>query len=163
MRTIPLRPIAADWTCQRDGACCRLTAAVVMTPAERVLLLARRPDLADRFVPAAAGFVVLLARPCPLLAVDEAGRAVCTVYEVRPYNCRRFMCGRPDPSSEPYEEGPDGECLNLVDRVAQSRVTRRAYALLQRKAQRWAMRHGWNAEAPDGSPYGTAHTRKEDC
>jgi Fe-S-cluster containining protein len=143
MRTIPLRPIAADWTCQRDGACCRLTAAVVMTPAERELLLARRPDLATRFIAAADGFVALQARPCPLLEQDDQSRAVCTVYEVRPYSCRRFGCYRPDPAREPYEEGPDGECLNLVDRVLQSRDVRRAYALQQRKAQRWALRHGW--------------------
>lgn len=143
MMTIPLRPIVAEWTCQRDGACCRLTAAVVMTPAERDLLLARRPDLADRFIAAADGFVALQARPCPLLETDAAGRAVCTVYDVRPYSCRRFGCYRPDPAREPYEEGPDGECVNLVDRVMQSRDVRRAYALQQRKAQRWALRHGW--------------------
>lgn len=143
MRTLPLRPIAADWTCQRDGACCRRPAAVVMTPAERELLLARRPDLADRFSPAQPGFVQLLARPCPLLETDAAGRAVCTVYDVRPYSCRRFGCYRPDPATEPYEEGPDGECRNLVDRVQQSRDVRRAYALQQRKSQRWALRHGW--------------------
>lgn len=143
MRTLPLRPIAAEWHCQREGSCCRLTRAVVMTPAERDLLLARRPDLADRFVAAADGFVALLARPCPLLAVDAEGRAACTVYEVRPYSCRRFGCYRPDPTIEPYEEGPDGECRNLVDRVMQSREVRRAYALQQRKSQRWALRQGW--------------------
>jgi Fe-S-cluster containining protein len=143
MRAIPLRPIAADWTCQRDGACCRFPAAVVMTPAERDLLLARRPDLADRFVPHTPGYVQLRARPCPLLETDAAGRAACTVYDVRPYSCRRFGCYRPDPASEAYEEGPDGECRNLVDRVMQSRDVRRAYALQQRKAQRWALRHGW--------------------
>jgi Fe-S-cluster containining protein len=143
VNTIPLRPIAAHWTCQRDGACCRLTAAVVMTPAERDLLLARRPDIADRFTVASDGFVQLQARPCPLLATDDRGRAACTVHEVRPYSCRRFCCYRPDPASEPYEEGPDGECRNLVDRVSQSRDVRRAYALNQRRAQRWADRHGW--------------------
>lgn len=145
MATIPLRPIVAEWTCQRDGACCRLTAAVVMTPAERDLLLARRPDLAERFGAAADGFVALQARPCPLLETDAAGRAVCTVYDVRPYSCRRFGCYRPDPAQEPYEEGPDGECRNVVDRVMQSRDVRRAYALQQRKAQRWALRYGWTS------------------
>jgi Fe-S-cluster containining protein len=143
--TIPLRPIAADWHCGREGSCCRLPPAVVMTPAERDLLLARRPDLADRFGAAADGFVALRARPCPLLATDAEGRAVCTVYDVRPYNCRRFMCYRPDPTTEPYEEGPDGECRNLVERVMQSRDVRRAYALHQRKSQRWALRHGWTS------------------
>jgi len=145
MRAIPLRPIAADWHCQREGSCCRLTPAVVMTPAERDLLLARRPDLTTRFRSAQPGFVQLQARPCPLLAQDAAGRAVCTVYEVRPYACRRFGCYRPDAASEPYEQGPDGECRNLVDRVFQSRDVRRAYALQQRKAQRWALRHGWTS------------------
>ena len=148
MRTVPLRPIAADWTCQRDGACCRQPAAVVMTPAERDLLLARRPDLATRFTDRPDGGVALQARPCPLLATDAHGRAVCTVYDVRPYNCRRFGCYRPDPATEPYEEGPDGECLNLVERVLQSRAVRRDYAQHQRRAQRWADRHGWTRDLP---------------
>ena len=116
-----------------------------MTPAERERLLARRPDLASRFRVQPDGFVALAARPCPLLATDDAGRAVCTVYDVRPYSCRRFGCYRPDPAQEPYEEGPDGECRNLVDRVMQSRDVRRAYALQQRKAQRWALRHWWTS------------------
>lgn len=143
MRAIPLRPIAAEWTCDRSGDCCTRTRAVVMTPAERDLLLARRPDIAVRFTAAPDGFVQLAARPCPLLERDAEGRAVCTVYDVRPYSCRRFGCYRPDAASEPYEEGPDGECRNLVDRVMQSRDVRRAYALQQRKSQRWALRHGW--------------------
>lgn len=115
----------------------------MMTPAERDLILARRPDLVDRFVAAPESFVQLQARPCPLLATDAEGKAVCTVYDVRPYSCRRFGCYRPDPATEPYEEGPDGECRNLVDRVYQSRAVRRAYALVQRRAQRWALRMGW--------------------
>jgi hypothetical protein len=144
MRAIPLRPIAADWTCQRDGACCRHPAAVVMTPAERDLLLARRPDLADRFVAAQPGFVQLRARPCPLLEADAGGRAICTVYDVRPYSCRRFICGRADVTTEPYEEDPHtGACVNFTDRIFQSRPFRRFYAHHQRKSQRWALRHGW--------------------
>jgi len=142
-RIIPLRAIAAEWRCQRDGACCRLFAAVTMTPAERDLLVARRPDLGARFTARADGFVDLAARPCPLLATDAKGLAVCTVYDVRPYNCRRFGCYRPHPATEPFEQGLAGECLNLIDRIRHSRAVRRAYAHTQRRAQRWADRHGW--------------------
>lgn len=117
-----------------------------MTPAERARLLERRPDLAERFTLAPNGLVALTAAPCPLLDFDETGRSVCTVHDVRPYNCRRFFCGRPDPAREPFEPTPDGfGCENVAARVRESRPFRRALALVQRKAQRWALAHGWEA------------------
>jgi Fe-S-cluster containining protein len=151
MRTIPLRPIAVPWTCARSGDCCHETPNVLMTPEERDLLVARRPDLAVRFGTLGV-FVVLPARPCPLLATDGQGRSTCTVHDIRPYNCRRFGCYRPDPTTEIFEPEPldldKGRlgCANLSDRIARSRDVRRAYALQQRKAQRWAMRMGWKSE-----------------
>jgi Fe-S-cluster containining protein len=121
-----------------------------MTTQERDLLLARRPDLANRF-DAFGTFVALRANPCPLLTQDGQGLATCTVHDIRPYNCRRFGCYRPDPEKEPYEpESFDLHrarlgCANLSDRIAQSRPVRRDYARRQRKAQRWALQHGWTA------------------
>lgn len=86
---------------------------------------------------ATMGFVELRAQPCPLLADDGK----CSVYEVRPFNCRRFMCGRI--GDEPWESNPDGSCQNLTSRLAQSRPFRRFYALVQRRTSRWALAHGW--------------------
>ena len=99
------------------------------------------------FHPVDDRFVFLRGHPCPLLSTDGA-LAVCTVWPVRPYNCRRFGCFRPDPPSEPFEPEPlDLErgrlgCGNLSDRLT-NRQVRRAYALMQRRAQRWALAHGW--------------------
>lgn len=138
------RAIEVPWACRRTGECCRRVERVVMTPAERDELVRRRPGIAWRFVADVPGFVALLARPCPLLATDQAGLAVCTVHDVRPYNCRRFACGRVDVKTEPFEATPDTwGCRNLADRIAQSRPFRRFYARLQRRAQRWAVAHGW--------------------
>lgn len=83
-------------------------------------------------------FVRLLAHPCPLLASDEQGQAVCTVHAVRPYNCRRWGCFRDDCS-----EAVDMRVIPV--HVLKSRELRRQYARLQRKAQGWAMAHGWES------------------
>lgn len=142
------RPVVVPWVCQRSGDCCTSVDRVVMTPAERDLLIARRPDIVSRFEDWETGFVALRAAPCPLLGFID-GRALCTVHDIRPYNCRRFLCGRTDITTEAYEPEPwnplQGQlgCRNLSDRIRQSRAFRRFYALIQRRAQRWAVAHGW--------------------
>lgn len=129
-----------------------------MTPDECALLLARRPDLTTRFVAESPDVVALLpiygTRQCPLLAF-EGGLATCTVHDIRPLNCRRFWCGRPDPATEPFEDDPPGRpesvqgCKNLTDRVLQSRPFRREMAQRQRKAMRdWGLKHGWRDDLP---------------
>jgi Fe-S-cluster containining protein len=137
-----LLPIVKNWECCQSAACCRWPAAVRMTTEEMDAIL----DVADRrlcdsedFLPTDEGWWELQAAPCPLLVDNQ-----CSVYAVRPYVCRRFQCHREvgeafDPS------GPLG-CKNLSDRLEQSRVTRRAYALNQRKAARWGLAHGWKGD-----------------
>lgn len=152
------RPVVKDWHCCRSGDCCRSVSAIVMTPEEAEVLKAVRPELTFYSFPDNR-FVYLTGLPCPLLQVDAKWRALCSEYERRPYNCRRFGCFRPDPRVEPYEpEAVDYErgrlgCANLSDRLV-SRQVRREYATLQRKGQRWALRHGWSqqdAPTPVGS------------
>lgn len=118
------------WTCQREGSCCTQPGEVVMTHAERSeieravpsgVVLSFAPHDDPRFVRLAAG-------PCPLY--DAQGHT-CTVYEVRPYNCRRFACMRTD-YTQPYTVGP------------QTRQDRRQLVVIQRHAQRWARSHGWD-------------------
>lgn len=134
-------PMLATWTCQRSGDCCEQPAEVVMTHAERaeieraattgvVLRFARHAD---------ARFVRLLAHPCPLLARDERGRAVCTVYAVRPYACRRFACGRCDVTTERFEH------VQVPARARTDRAFRRQLVVMQRRAQPWARAHEWPA------------------
>lgn len=159
MRTIPLRPIDLGGSCQRSGDCCR-QGPVTMTGDERGLLLERRPDLASRFVAESPDFVALQpvegSRQCPLLAFDAHGLATCTVYDIRPTNCRRFWCGRPDPAQEPFETDDRWcavmGCKNLTDRVLQSRPFRREMAQRQRKVMRdWGLKHGWRDDL-SGTP-----------
>lgn len=145
-----MRAIEKDWACKRSGDCCASVSQIVMTPQEAQVLHAARPWL-KFYYHTDQRFVFMKGKPCPLLAFDAKGLAVCTEYERRPYNCWRFGCFRPDPKTEPYEPEPvDVEhmrlgCANLSDRLP-VRSVRREYAKLQRKAQRWALKHGWSQD-----------------
>jgi Fe-S-cluster containining protein len=88
--------------------------------------------------PADSRFVVLRARPCPLLRMEGA-LATCAVWAVRPMNCRRYGCGREDVRTEPYDAAP------IPVRFYTDRAFRRQMVLMQRKAQRWGRAHGWEA------------------
>lgn len=108
-----------------------------MTKDEAAAIVHAAPkEIAMHFRPAGDGFVALKAQPCPLYAFKG-----CLVYSVRPYNCRRFGCMRPDVKAEAFEA--DGS--NMMDRVKTSRVARRMAENMQRRAQRWARKMGWNA------------------
>lgn len=108
-----------------------------MTKAEAAAIVhAAPPTIAMQFRDAGEGFVALKAQPCPLYVFNR-----CLVYDVRPYNCRRFGCLRPDVKAEPF----DVSGANLMDRVKTSRVARRMAVQMQRKAQRWGRKMGWTA------------------
>ena len=129
------RKVDPHWQCCRSGDCCTIPSSIVMSAPERRLIEAYVEDhQIDRpltFIGLAGGFFALKAAPCPLY---DAEAAACTVYPVRPFNCRRFVCLRPDVKAEAFEA--DGS--NMLDRVKQSRVARRIAEKFQRKAQRWA-------------------------
>jgi Fe-S-cluster containining protein len=128
-------PIDPHWKCQREGDCCTKPLEVVMTQLEAAAIThAASSDIKLQFRPLDGAFVALKAAPCPLYWKGE-----CTVYAVRPYNCRRFACLRPDPKAEPFE--PDGG--NLLKRVQQSRVALRMAKRIQNRAQVWALKMGW--------------------
>lgn len=112
------------WTCTQCGRCCQTTPYVTVTAEERALLDARRDGLAWQPDPA-PGFWRLMAAPCPLYVAGQG----CSVYDVRPYNCRRYA--------------------SLTGYSGSARDGQRVRVQIQRKAQRWADRHGW-------SPFGTA-------
>lgn len=147
-------PVDPEWQCQQSGECCTQPHAVTMTTQERELIeeyaahnlpIWRLNKL--NWVSAGPGFTNLLAGPCPLYDGDKR---TCTVYSVRPFNCRRFACMRPNvqleklnlTASNPILKMNVG-CSNLRDRLLQSRSARRLYAKIERKAQRWARAHGW--------------------
>lgn len=133
------RPVAEKWKCQQSGDCCTKPADVVMTREERLAILPRILDgIRTSWRDLDNGMVALKAAPCPLYLFKE-----CTVYDVRPYNCRRFACMRPDPKTEPWEQDRHGNCVNALSRILHSRVARRLQERIQRKAQRWADAHGW--------------------
>ena len=132
------RLVVLPWHCSKSADCCQ-GPRLVMTRQEHALLEAttHRSLLTE---PAPRGLVAMLGAPCPMLKDN-----LCSVYPVRPYNCRRFGCYRPDVTKEPFEKGTVEQlgCVNLADRLGDRRV-RRDYALNQRKAMRWARKMGWS-------------------
>lgn len=95
-------------------------------------------------------FARLVAHPCPLLTRDAEGKASCSVHDVRPLNCRAFMCGRVDPKKEPFEPEPVNYvlgltgCGNLTARLNESLRFREHYrtnAVQQKRL--WGRPHGW--------------------
>jgi Fe-S-cluster containining protein len=138
-----VRAIEIPFVCDQRGDCCRHPPFVLMTEDEAVLLEAAR-DRATRELDwqedePSGRFVKLMGKPCPFLDAD----GLCAVYEIRPYNCRRFICGRPSGSSEPWQETRDGRCANVTERLSQSVAFFRHADELQTAAQPWALAHGW--------------------
>jgi Fe-S-cluster containining protein len=130
-----VRPVVVGWQCQRSGDCCTKPAEVVMTKEEASVLVLNAPkEITMHFRPVDDKFVALKAGPCPLYAFKQ-----CLVYAVRPFNCRRFGCMRPDVKAEPFEANG----ANMMDRVKTSRIARRLAEHLQLKSQQWARKHGW--------------------
>lgn len=118
------------WACCHRGDCCK-TGKLVMTH-EEAALLKDRPSVRPKMWTSAGNVTALLGSPCPFW--DGS----CTVYDVRPYNCRRYMCGRE--GEEPFDPAP------VPQKVLQIRGLRRQYAMNQKKAQKWARNHGWRDE-----------------
>jgi Fe-S-cluster containining protein len=119
---------------------------LTLTGAEYAELLkvehrASRPPIADQT--RQAGFLALAVGPCPFLAHDASGRAMCLAYDVRPYNCRRFMCGR-ERCSDPYDPRP------IPQVVAFSRGLTAQYERNQERAKDWARAHGWTEDGDEG-------------
>lgn len=138
------RPVDDHWTCHRSGDCCTKPLEVVMTKEEQLVLFKHIPQgIETSWRDIDEKFVALKAQPCPLYAFKG-----CVVYAVRPYSCRRFACMRPNPKKEPFEQGGPLGCMNLSDRVSTSRVALRLAKLIQRRAQKWALRHGWTSDDP---------------
>ena len=129
------------WACQQTGDCC--TVPLVMTVDEARVLQAATP-LELRWQLRFDGKVSLTredaSRACPLLGDDKR----CTVYAVRPYNCRRFACLRE--AGEVLEPGGPVGCRNAERRLG-DRAARRQLIQIQRKAQVWGRKHGWTDDA----------------
>lgn len=138
------RPVDDHWKCQKSGDCCTKIAEVVMTKEEAAELVHHAPPTVTmKFRDQGDGFVAMKAEPCPLFIFKR-----CIVYEHRPYNCRRFVCLRPDVKAEPFE--PSG--ANMMDRVKTNRKALRIAADEQRRAQRWARKHGWKVDSEETVP-----------
>lgn len=156
------RPIQIPWTCHQTGDCCRAVTHVTVTKEERAILEAHQaaavrplsfvlhPEEEARIKALKEGgeipldkdirFYQMEAKPCPFLS----SQGLCTVHASRPYNCRRFMCGRVDVTQESFEDGGPMGCHNLSDRINTSLRFQEYFASHMRRAQKdWALSHGW--------------------
>ena len=79
---------------------------------------------------------MLEAGPCPF--VTDAN--TCAVYDVRPFNCRRFGCMRADVGAVAFGSS---EMTALAD-VPEIRAEMVA---IQAEAQPWALAHSWKVDA----------------
>ena len=140
-------PIILPWRCAQSGDCCRAVGALLMHEQEREAVLTmvpREQQAALIWKPyKTPGFVTLQGPPCPLLNADNS----CSVYPMRPYQCRRWGCFRPDPKTEPLEVdfGFLG-AKNTRERYEQSRGVRKQMKAMQTKGQKWARSHGWTGD-----------------
>jgi Fe-S-cluster containining protein len=134
----PKRKPAPVWECHRCGDCCTKPEWLTLTDAELdqvILASGARYDLQVRQLP--QGFAQLKTGPCPFHFRDKHGRAGCAVYEARPYNCRRYMCGRPTCETE-WDPAP------VPKIVAETKALRLVYRDQQKRCMWWALRHGWS-------------------
>ena len=131
------KPAPPAWSCHRCGDCCTRPVALVVTDQELEemqletgyrypLTLAQGPH----------GFVAIKAGPCPFRFADKGGSVGCAVYPVRPYNCRRYMCGRAT-CADPW----DDKAVPTV--VLESKPLRLHYRKQQRVAMGRAIHRGW--------------------
>lgn len=155
------RPVEVPWTCKKSGDCCRTPSHLTVTAQERTIMeglesaATRRLEFIlhpeeqqrhDAIVArgeidtASPRFYMLVTHPCPFLT----DQSLCAIHTLRPFNCRRFSCGRIDTTTEAYEQGGPMGCYNVSDRIATSLRFQEWYAAQERHAQRdWARTHGW--------------------
>jgi hypothetical protein len=117
-----------------------------VTPQELAAMQAARPEVSVTVEPTPGHPAFLTLKTlggCPYLQRELDGKASCSIHDARPYQCRRFICGRPDPDTEPFEMGGPLGCRNLSDRLEQGYQFAAFYASNQRRAMVWAKSHGW--------------------
>lgn len=136
------RPVEVPWACKKTGDCCRHPKQLVVSRNEQTLMeqhagLARRLLIWERHDD--PKFAILSTGPCPFLADNNE----CLIYASRPFNCRRFMCGRVDVEAESFEMGGPLGSYNLSDRIETSRRFMEFYQSREHHAQKWAKEHGW--------------------
>lgn len=143
------RLVVLPWSCSMTADCCKAVSTVLMTPLEAQEIVhyigSERTATLKWRMTESPKFIRLVAHPCPLLDGN-----LCSVHPVRPYNCRRWGCFRPDVAVEALE--PDHSflgCANARERFMQDHGVRRQLKQMQRKAQKWARRHGWTEDGTE--------------
>lgn len=132
-------PVINDWQCQGSGDCCRVPKVVTMTYAERWELEAYA-ELASRRLQwrynARPSMTDLVTGPCPFVTPENR----CSVYDVRPFSCRRFGCLRADTKAEKFL---DEDTAAILRRMPEALPVLQK---LQKDGQVWAKNHGWRED-----------------
>ena len=128
-----------QYRCYGCGWCCQIDkySSVVEFNLARETLLKKGIKLTGTMLP---NGMVLWPRRCPALVKNK-----CVIYDIRPYPCRQFLCGRQSKKDKrPWRS--DGtfnmEYFNwLLKNNAEFAKVKKE---MEDKAANWGLRHGWN-------------------
>jgi Fe-S-cluster containining protein len=88
--------------------------------------------------------MILWPKPCPALKTTENGTS-CLVYDIRPYPCRQFLCGKqykddPRPFKSDYQYNMEYFSKLIEENPEFAKVKEE----LENEAAEWGNKHGWN-------------------
>jgi Fe-S-cluster containining protein len=89
--------------------------------------------------------MVLWPKPCPALKMTKKG-STCLIYDVRPYPCRQFLCGRkykedPRPFKSAYQYN-----MEYFNQLMEDPEFAKIKEKLENEAAKWGNAHGWKLE-----------------
>jgi Fe-S-cluster containining protein len=89
--------------------------------------------------------MILWDKPCPALKMEN-GKAKCLIYDVRPYPCRQFLCGKKSKDdNRPFKSDLVYD-LEYLDDLLKIPEFAKIKERIEDEAARWGNAHGWKLE-----------------
>jgi len=87
--------------------------------------------------------MILWPKPCPALKMTKNGSS-CLIYDVRPYPCRQFLCGKQfKEDNRPFISDTKFNMDYFNDLLAKFPNFAKLKKKLENKAAKWGKAHGW--------------------
>ena len=90
--------------------------------------------------------MILWPRPCPALLTKKDGTTSCAIYDVRPYPCRQFLCGKQSANDERPFTTSGFNMPYYEKQLAESPEFSKIKEKLEETAAKWGNAHGWKLE-----------------
>ena len=127
--------------CFQCGECCRTLFNHMLITREETALISKQTDVKLRVEEVRKNrFLVKHNGPCPFLKNNQ-----CSIYPIRPCQCRLYHCGRLKPTDRRLEGIVDIRFLML-----QNPEYKRFKEAMDKEAVDWGNRHGWNWRKMNG-------------